>query len=306
MMKRWGCGPSLALAAILCAGFAAAAGAVSKSSLLKPAPGSVAVKVHSGKKARVYYSASRVNPLEYKVRGPVMLRVYSRCTFAAPTLAKPTNYHLVVDVDGRPLRTAAVTSGVSKSARGDDGTPLGNLKKSIFRIPVGEHTVRITPGEATTVLLRIVSGSGKNGKVRMVSFQPETYAKAVRLHEKDAEMTVYRFSPSQPIGLSIQGPLRLRVLTRLDFGTTNGVTQSYVVKATLDGSPFKSFTLKSTASHTATYPDMTEITPGSARTVLILVPRGRHRITIALDGTTAEGATARIEIPQRPARKGAR
>jgi hypothetical protein len=163
--------------------------------------------------------------------------------------------------------------------------------------------VRIVPVDGgASIAVRILRGTGKKATIRWASFQPDAGVKAVRLHEKDQESTVYRFSPAQSVSVSLRGPLKMRVTTRLDFGLTNGVTQSYVVKSTLDGKPWKSFTLKSTASHTATYPDLAQITPGTGRSFELDVPSGPHKIRFELTGTTAAGASVRIQIPRQEAR----
>lgn len=286
-------------------GIASLAIAAKKSAVIKPVPGSPAVRVRTGGKVRLYHSASAAKPLEYRIRGPRSIRILTRCGISSPSETKATIYHIAVTVDGLPLTSKTLSSMVSSSAKGDAGVPLGALKKIVVRVPPGEHVIRIIPADPNPVLVRMLTGTGKTAPAKLIPFEPERYVKAVRLMERDLETTVYRFTPSQPIGLTILGPLPLRVTTRLDFGSTNGVTQNYLLKVTMDGKPLKAFALKSAASHTATYPDLSEITPGRARSIDLNVPRGNHQIVITLDGTTAEGASMRIEIPQRESRAGA-
>jgi hypothetical protein len=266
---------------------------------IRPAASAGPVKVKVGKKSSSYHKATQAKPLEFSIRGPATVRVLSRLMFAAPEQAKATTYAFRVEVGPNVLRTVTEKAGVSKSATLEGGIKIGSLEKSTIHLPAGKHRVRIVPVDANVALaVKILRGTGAKAKIKWTSFQPDAGAKAVRLHEKDQELTVYRFSPTQPVTVTLRGPLKMRVTTRLDFGLTNGVTQAYVIKASMDSKPAKSFALKSTASHTATYPDLNQITPGRPQSFEIVVPSGPHKIVLELSGTTAAGASARIQIPQ--------
>ena len=276
------------------------------SNRIRPAASAGSVKVMIGKKSGTYHKATKAKPVEFTIKGPATVRILSRYMFPSPELAKATSYAYRVEVGTTTLRTETRKAGISKQATLEGGLKVGTLEKSTIRFPAGTHRVRIVPVDGgASIAVRILKGTGKKVTTRWTSFQPDAGVKAVRLHEKDQESTVYRFGPAQPVTVSLRGPLKMRVTTRLDFGLTHGVTQSYVIKSTLDGKPWKSFTLKSTASHTATYPDLAQITPGTGRSFELDVPSGPHRIMLELTGTTAAGASARIQIPQPEARTSA-
>ena len=269
MRRRGTLGPVLvvALALVLGGGLSESSMAAKKlSNRIRPAASAGSVKVMIGKKSGTYHKATKAKPVVFAIKGPATIRILSRYLFPSPELTKSTPYAFRVEVGTTTLRTETKKAGVSKQARLEGGVKLGTLEKSTIRLPAGTHRVRIVPvdGDAS-IAVRILKGTGKKVAIRWASFQPDAGVKAVRLHEKDQESTVYRFGPAQPVRVSLRGPLKMRVTTRLDFGLTNGVTQSYVIKAALDGKPWKSFTLKSTASHTASYPDLAQITPGTGR-----------------------------------------
>ncbi len=291
------CAVALLIAAV---GADSAAAAKKLSNRIRPAASAGSVKILVGKKSSIYHKATKVKPVEFRIKGPATIRIMSRYLFASPELAKTTPYGFRVEIGTTTLRTENRKAGVSKSATLEGGVKIGTLEKSVIRVPTGDHRVRVVPVDpAATIAVRILKGTGKKAAIKWTGFQPDAGPKAVRLHEKDQESTVYRFSSAQPVGVSLRGPLKMRVMTRLDFGLTNGVTQSYVIKATLDGKPWKSFSQKSTASHTATYPELTQITPGKGQSFVLDVPSGPHKIMLELTGTTAGGASVRIQIPQR-------
>lgn len=304
MMRRT-LGPIVLVALVLA--FAGEAMAAKKqSSRIRPATSAGSVKVKVGKKTVAYSKATTQKPVEFTIKGPATIRVLSRYIFPTPEAAKTTTYRFRIEVGQSVLRTETKKAGVSTNAGLEGGVKIGTLEKSVIRVPPGTHRVKIIPLEAgTTVAVRILKGTGKKTPIKWINFQPDTGARAVRLHEKDQESTVYRFIPGEAVGITILGPLKMRVTTRLDFGLTNGMTQSYILRASLDGKPWKSFTQKSTASHTATYPDLAQITPGKGSSVVLDVPSGRHKISLELAGTTAAGASVRVQIPQKASKTSA-
>ena len=269
------------------------------SSRIKPLRHGGVVSVQIGSKKSTYHKATTAVPVEFRAKGPGRVRILSRYMFAKPPTADSTSYRIRVEIDGVVILTQEETAGVGDRAS-VAGAQIGTLERMTIRIPTGTHRVRVYPVDpAASVAVRLLKGSGKAPKVSWVAYQPETYAEAVRLQSGDIETTVYRFTASMPIGLTLHGPAKLKVTTRLDFAHINGVTQTYVIHALLDGGPFKTFALKTKSSHTTMYPDMTEIAPGQAKSFIVDIPSGTHAVTLALDGTTASGASARLYVPKK-------
>lgn len=256
------------------------------------------VKVQVAGKSSLYYRASRANPAEFTVSGSLPLRVLARSLVLEP--GAPLR-HLVIEVDGRAVRTISLKGRTAKDAViAGNGKPGLLAKASLHLGGSGRHKIRIYPREENHVAaVRVLSGSSSKQALKWVAFAPETYEKAARLQLKDSEVTCYRFSASKPAGMDLHGPIRLKVTSRLDFGISNGYTQSYLVKVLLDGKPWKSFSLKSRASHTASYPDMGELVPGIPQEFQVEVPAGSHQLLFMLDGTTASGAALQIRVPTR-------
>ncbi|MBD3334422.1 MAG: hypothetical protein GF355_02805 [Candidatus Eisenbacteria bacterium] len=264
-------------------------------------------KVHAGLfkieiagRTSVYYRATADTPLEVKVKGPTPIRVLSRYLYGEDEEAGPVTYSLTLSIDGVEVRTMTEDTYPSDSARRQDGGEIGTLERAVAQIPEGDHTVTIRPVDEEVELgFRIFRGLRKTGGSKWISYSPESYARAVRLHATDAELTYYRFTKSEPVVADLIGPLRLRIRTRLDFAPETGYTQAYVVSLILDGEPWKNYRLESRTSHTSIYPDLPEITPGRGRDINVKLPSGEHRLEILLSGTTAEGASLRILIPEK-------
>lgn len=267
---------------------------------IKPSRHAGRVKVAIDGRKSTYYKATSESPVTLRVQGPIPLRVLHR--FYAPSLTSvtPARYSVRILVDGKLVKSDGATVKLVESAAVDGGGFGGRLGKVVAQIPGGEHTVTIAPtGEMSTVLLRVYAGTARKQKTKWMAFEPHTYTESVRLHNRENETIVYRFDQTKPAGVELIGPARLMVGTRIDFGLPDGYTQSYVVKVMKNDKPWKSFALKARSSHTATYPDRPGILPGVERSFELDVPRGTHRLTFHLEGTTAEGAALRLRVPEK-------
>jgi hypothetical protein len=301
-VERWRVARALALATVFCigAGAPASPAAAAPSKAVKPISHGGTVKVRIGQKTLTYYRSSAKNPVELSVAGPTPLRILSRHIYGDSAKSDRVSYSLRVEIDGVVLKTTSLKAGASGRATLAGGAKIGGLKESIVQIPAGQHAVRIYPtAKGRRIALRLYLDGGTKSAGKWIPFAPDKFLEAARLHEKDRETTYYRFNQTNPVELTIRGPLSLRVHTRLDFGTTNGYSQKYVARCLLDGKPWKSFALSALASHTATYPEHPEITPGAERLISLSVPYGPHQVTVLLDGTAALGGALRIQVNQK-------
>jgi hypothetical protein len=289
---RWAVAPALTLS--LMAAAVTASAARSSSVRLKTSKHAGVVKVHVGSKDIVYYKATRITPAVYKITGPARVRLLARDL--APG-AEPSE--LRVQIGLSVAKVLPLKKSPSKTATVGAGGPVGALSKVTFEVPPGPQTVKIYPTAAAGAAVRMYRGTSRGAATKWVSLAPDGFERTLRIQGKDSEQTCYRFTQEKPVTLSIRGPMRLKVSTRIDFGTANGYTQSYVVKALLDRKPWKSFSLSSRASHTMTYPEMPDVAPGMGREILLEVPGGPHVVWLELDGTTAAGATASVRVPEK-------
>lgn len=257
------------------------------------------VKIRVNRKSVSYHAVTAERPFVFRVNGPTPIRVISRLLYDGLP-GDGVRYRLRMEIDGVELRTMGETVDPSPDARLSSGGEVGTLRREIVQIPAGNHKVRIYPlDEDRRIALRVFRGDGRPKTTKWVSYTPRSYRKAVRLHARDSEVIYYRIDNKTPVAMTLNGPLRIKIMSRLDFGTERGYSQTYVVKAFVDGEMTETFSLKSRASHTSTYPDLPEITPGVAREIFVDVPEGMHEVTLTLDCTTAECASLRMLIPER-------
>jgi hypothetical protein len=267
------------------------------SSRISPSGTVEPVKIQTGGKTITYAKAIKARPVDFPVQGPASIRILDR--FLSWTAPSRSRYTMRIEVDGAELREVSGPAAFGHKAVVRGGAKAGALKKTLVHVPAGLHKIRVYPvDDGVALAVRAVPGTRKRS-IEWTLFAPETYERVLRIHVKDNESTVYRLTPEKAVSVSIIGPMKVRVVSRLDFGPANGTTQAYVLKVALNGKPWRSFPLKSRASHTAVYPEMSEISPGMAEASAFSVPSGRTLISIALDGTTAAGGTVQIFVPKK-------
>jgi hypothetical protein len=271
---------------------------------VKPTVHAGVVKLRVGKRVSSYHRTTQARPAEFTLQGPVRLRVMARNIFAAAGAAPIL---LRLELDGKSMKTLRLKAAISKKATLVDGGPVGGLYRAAIDVPSGTHTVRVVPEDASgTAAVRLFKGNAaRGGKIKWVAFAPQTYERPLILRTGDKEETWYRFTAQKPAEMTIRGPLRLEISTRLDFDQHAGTSQGYVVRAFIDAKS-EGYSLKSRASQVGIYPEMGEIVPGLAQTFMIKVPAGTHQVSLRLDGTTATGATVRILVPERELKAGNR
>ncbi len=250
------------------------------------------VRIIDGGKGYTFYRAEADSPVFYTLRGPATYRISARNLEPGRGVQR-----MAVEIDGQTTRIMTLSGRSSKTATQPSGE-VGRLARATIKLPAGRHKVALVPQSPEgAVAARIVEGQTAR-KVQWIAFAPDGYERALRCLSGDAETTWYRTTPAKPVVTTVRGPLRMKVTSRLDFGASNGYTQSYVIRVALDGRPWKSYSLKSRSSHTCSYPELPELTPGGARDIMIEIPAGLHKVEMILDGTTSTGAALQIRVPK--------
>ena len=270
--------------------------ALSGSKRVQPTSHAGRAKVQIGAKSSSYHRATKAKPAVFQVTGPTKLKLILR---SLPPAAGTRAQSVRISIDGKEAKALELKAAASTKARLADQRAVGNSRTRTLDIPPGMHKVRVTPlaaGDAVGV--RAFRRTVARTAIKWVTFAPERFERSLRVRSGDRETTCYRFTPSQPIGLTVHGPTRLKVATRVDFDQAAGSTLAYVVRAYLDGHPLESHAMNSRVSHTVTYPELPEIVPGLAREFTLSVPSGTHVVELRLEGTTAPAASATIRVPE--------
>jgi hypothetical protein len=115
------------------------------------------------------------------------------------------------------------------------------------------------------------------------SFTPTSYAGEQELLVDGETFTYYRFTAGEPLVFTVEGPTRLKILTRVRL--PNDVDrEDYTVVVTRDGERVQTETFDGIHSSHAHYVAFTPTGPGRIRRLYIDVPTGRHSYEVAAVG----------------------
>ncbi len=116
-------------------------------------------------------------------------------------------------------------------------------------------------------------------------------ASPVRVYVKDRPRTYFRVSPGRPIEIPVDGPARLRVVSRCLLSAGNRGSTTYRVRLAIAGTVLKEFRTESSPAPAARLEGSGEVLCKS-RTSIVNVPAGRQKLTLSIEG--ANGAVVRI------------
>ncbi len=116
-------------------------------------------------------------------------------------------------------------------------------------------------------------------------------ASPLHVYVKDRPRIYFRVSPGHPIEIPVEGPARLRVVSRCLLSAGNQGSVTYQVRVAIAGKVLKQSRTESSPAPAARLDGSREVLCKS-RTLIVNVPAGHQRVTLSIEG--AYGAAVRI------------
>ena len=107
------------------------------------------------------------------------------------------------------------------------------------------------------------------------SFRPADHAAKINISIEGKERTYYHFTADEPLTFSIEGPTRVKILTRVRV-PDDRETVGYGVSISRDGVHMETVEKEAYAKESAFYVAFLSFRPGVIRRIYIDVPTGRH------------------------------
>ena len=136
---------------------------------------------------------------------------------------------------------------------------------------------------SAVAVLAVALAWGNAASATWRSFAPARCGAKVDIMVESKTLTYYRFDSVAPLTLSVEGPTRLKILTRVRIPNDRDV-ETYSVTVTRDGAHTTSEEFTATVSEQAHYVAFNSFRPGVIRRVYIDVPTGQHGYEILAEG----------------------
>lgn len=273
---------------------------LSQTKSLKPLYPEKKVLVSESGHTGAYYLLSKDSPAYLLVKGPGLLKVITRSV--TDRADKPGKYSVLYRVDGSDIIKKEYSSDISGKAfikSGISGKP-GSVKTFEIELGPGEHSLEFTSGSrGNSFVIKYLFKRIKAQRTKWVMLSPLRPNEPVDLVTHENVIHYYRFSQKKPLKIRINGPTRMRVLTRFENHYDMKGRINYRVQVKEDGRVIHTYLLSSIYSEVTTYKKNGRMIPGKAREFYIQVPSGRHTYTIVPLDRDKNTILARVLFPKK-------
>ena len=111
------------------------------------------------------------------------------------------------------------------------------------------------------------------------------------LEESGKTTNYYNLTQEDPIEVKFEGPLRLKIVARLNYDITMEGAQKFTIIALENGKELQRATFRVIKSESAIYKNKTEVIPSIERTFYLPITEGKHQLEFQLNETIAKSAS---------------
>ena len=205
------------------------------------------------------------------------LNVYSRTIVSRNSLLD-YQYKLVIGAEERILDKSA---SLSKTSRGVNGERVSSYNKFSTNILNEKTSVEITNISQNDLVFKIIGSNiiTSNKEIDYIRFTPIFYGDEKILVLDEKEYTYYT-PKANKIHLTLEGPIVLKIISRMLFNTNFINNSGYRFKVFDNRVLFAEFSEKAYKSKKNWLKNESDITPSTGDVNIIKLPEGIHHITI--------------------------
>ena len=273
-----------------------------KSRYLKPTNLQKRVTTIVSEKSRSYYSMSTDHPSTINVQGPGILLIRTRGRFV-PDADKTLDYAVICVIDGSKQKMLSAKDVKRASGASYQNTKLGNpgqLKDFEIKLGLGHHTLEFyLAKDGIPVAARYKFTRGKAKKQSWIAYSPKDPVEPVDLISRESTVKYYRFSTEKPLTVEVNGPTKVRVLTRIENHYQMKGRIHYRVQVKENNEVINTYQMNSLRSEIAVYKSDESMVPGKACEFVIEVPKGRHHYDVLLLDKDKNTVLGRFLLPKK-------
>ncbi|MDK9700464.1 MAG: hypothetical protein OEM52_10005 [bacterium] len=229
-----------------------------------------------------YSPATATSPLVVEVNGPTVIRAKVRVA----TRTALRSFKVMASLDnGTPVEFPQ-DAMESNSMEGPNGMKLSMAQDIDFKIPDGPHTIKFSPsiGDTTTLFFRVYNRILDTGEpAEWEAIAPRGFRDLVGVVVREREATYYRQTNERPLEFKLNGPMRVRVLTRAEVaGGKMDRSIKWRLEVKLDGQSIGVYPCDEVISSIAGHSIQSEYVLTSAAVINFDLPQGKHNVTVHL------------------------
>jgi len=242
-----------------------------------------------------YYLLTKDRPLEVKVEGPTWLRVYTRIPWPEDDKGSKA-YKLILQENDMAEKFITLETEYSKVAKLDK-IRLSKWRSFYINVPKGINTYHFIAWRAPsdTILMKFSFETPK----RWVDIIPNEYNAKLELVEDERIINYFELTNTKPVILVIEGPITLKVISRLNYSMTMDGEQFYSIEVKEKDKIVKKNSFRAYRSETTTYHNRKELMPSNPRTFYLKIQKGRHSLQFNIAGTNIESAGLRLMVEEK-------
>ncbi len=252
-------------------------------------------------KERTYYRLDE--PLEFDLYGPRTLRLYTRHLPRGDHRVGHRKYTLVVERDQKVVLLREIYEGRSTSVVlcEDRTREVGDGQRSEIRVPDEKHRFRIYIQERGKEIVVRPMVDEREVSIQWLLWEPEQFTEVLTLPRESGNTYLhYGFTKQEPLLFRVQGPVDLRINTRLSLPPAAGENDlfPYRIELLCNGETQRIFQFETDRLKDEYYKETSGVIPGAYRSFELSVPEGAWQYGLRLEAGSLHSATARILIPK--------
>lgn len=223
-----------------------------------------------------YYLLTKGDTLKIKVKGPTWLRVYTRIIWH-PDMGETATYKIIVEEDDLTTKVIRKTTERSNNSH-LNGKPISKWRSFYVYVPPDTHTYRfyLWKAPSDTMLVRFRFQAPRPWTM----LTPISYIRQLEAIERERIVTYYTGDADTPVVIKVDGPNKLKVVSRLLLDYTAIGRKVYTITIYEGEKVLKRITHVTCRSETVTFKDEPRFVPSVAGVTYLDIAKGTHILRI--------------------------
>lgn len=242
------------------------------------------------KKELKYFLLKKDNPIAFEVEGPLFLRVYTRLIFEKGV--KDTGYYkIILQEDEERERIISKKTSPSNVAMLSN-FKVGKWRSFLIEVPPGRHIYKLILWDSP--LGNVAVKIKESAPPQWIEVSPLGSPEVLTSIENERIISYYLTHGENPLELKIEGPLKMKILVRVNFISGMGDETNFTLSVMLDGKEILRTPVRTYRSQVVYWREKKNVTPSKVEQFYIEIPEGIHTLSVKVLGSLAPSSCFRF------------